>query len=140
MFAWLEANGAWLGWLGAVSLLTFVGSLALIPVLVARIPADYFTHRHRAYQYRAAPHPALRLIAIVLKNLLGYLLILAGIIMLVLPGQGILTILIGVILIDFPGKYALEKKLVARPSVIGSINWLRARSNRAPLDPPADGD
>ena len=136
MLAWLEAHGQWLGWLGALSLITFIGSLALIPVLVARIPPDYFTHRHRDYQYRSERHPAFRLAAIVLKNVLGYLLVLAGIVMLVLPGQGLLTILIGVILIDFPGKYALEKGLVARPAVMNSINWLRARSNRPPLKPP----
>ncbi len=67
------------------------------------------------------------------KNLLGYLLIVAGIAMLVLPGQGVLTILLGVILVDLPGKYRFERWIVARPLVLKSINRLRQRAGRDPL-------
>jgi len=59
----------------------------------------------------------------------------AGIIMLVLPGQGIFTILIGIMLLNFPGKYRLERWIVARRPVLRSINWLRRRAGRAPLVP-----
>ncbi len=75
-------------------------------------------------------------LGIVLKNLLGVALVGAGIVMLVLPGQGILTILIGVMLMDFPGKYALEKRLVSRPTVMRSLNWMRAKANRPPFLEP----
>ena len=44
---------------------------------------------------------------------MGYLLIIGGILMLVLPGQGLLTILLGLIFSDYPGKYKLEKKVAA---------------------------
>jgi len=57
----------------------------------------------------------------------------AGIVMLVLPGQGILTIVIGLMLSNFPGKYRLERWLVMRPRVLRTINWLRQRSKRNPL-------
>jgi hypothetical protein len=67
------------------------------------------------------------------KNLLGYLLIAAGIAMLVLPGQGVLTILLGFILVDLPGKYRFERWLVTRPLVLRSINRLRRRAGRDPL-------
>ena len=67
------------------------------------------------------------------KNLLGYIFVVAGLIMLVLPGQGIFTILIGVMLLNFPGKYQLEQWIVARRPVLHSINWLRRRAGRAAL-------
>jgi len=58
---------------------------------------------------------------------------LAGIAMLVLPGQGILAILGGIELMDFPGKYRLERWIVSRPAVLRSVNWLRRRMGRPPL-------
>ena len=70
---------------------------------------------------------------LVLKNALGLLLLACGIVMLVIPGQGLLTMLIGLMLMDFPGKRRLEARLVAVPSVRRSINWLRERAHRAPL-------
>ena len=140
MFAWIQANGALLGWLGVISVLTFVFSLALMPVLVSRIPVDYFTHRRREHGYARDRHPALHRLGILVKNLVGIMLIAGGILMLVLPGQGILTILIGVMLVDFPGKYALEKRLVGRPAVMSSINWMRRKTNRLPIEPPRHGD
>ena len=76
-----------------------------------------------------------------LKNSLGYLvstlkifvglcLLLCGIAMLVLPGQGLLTILIGLSLLPFPGKNKLEQKLLALKSVRASLNWIRAKANK----------
>jgi len=67
------------------------------------------------------------------KNALGYILIVAGIVMLALPGQGILAILIGIMLLNFPGKFRLERWIITRRPVIRSINWLRQRAKRAPL-------
>ena len=72
------------------------------------------------------------------KNLLGYLLIVVGIAMLLLPGQGVLTMLLGFIMVDLPGKYRFEQWLVARPLVLRSINMLRRRAGREPLI--LDGD
>ena len=67
------------------------------------------------------------------KNLIGYVFVVAGIIMLMLPGQGILTIVIGITLLDFPGKYRLERWVVSRRPVLRSINWVRRRAKRGPL-------
>jgi hypothetical protein len=57
-----------------------------------------------------------------------------GLAMLVLPGQGILTILIGVMLLDFPGKRRWELWLIRRRGVRHSIDWIRQRAARPPLD------
>jgi len=54
--------------------------------------------------------------------------------MLVLPGQGLLTILLGVTLVNFPGKYALERRIVSRPSVANTLNRIREAVGRNPLE------
>ena len=67
------------------------------------------------------------------KNLLGGLLVLSGIAMLVLPGQGLLTIAMGLLLMDFPGKHRLERRIVRTRPVLRSINWLRRKAHKNPL-------
>ena len=59
---------------------------------------------------------------------------LGGIFMLVLPGQGIFTIMIGLMLSNYPGKYAIERKFIGIPSVLKSINWLRKKSDKPPIE------
>ena len=107
-------------------------SALLIPVLIARMPADFYSennHRRRLFESR----PMVRIAFLAVKNVLGGILLVAGIAMLVLPGQGILTILAALALLDFPGKRALELRIIRRPSVLKSINWLRHRAGREPL-------
>ena len=119
-------------WLAALSVVMFVGTLLFIPILVARIPADYFVRdpHHTPWSHR---HPILRFLMHLIKNGVGVLCILAGLAMLVLPGQGVLTMLVGIMLMDFPGKRALEQRIVQQPKVLGAINWLRARMHQPPL-------
>jgi hypothetical protein len=122
-----------LWWLGASSVLTFVGTLILVPWLVVRIPADYFAHQKRRKVPWADQHPVVRWILLIAKNLLGYVFVLAGLAMLVLPGQGLLTLAVGIMLLDFPGKFDLERSLVGRRPVMRTINWLRRRTGRREL-------
>ena len=141
----MNALGQWVGeyglWLGVFSLVTFIASLALIPVLVARIPADYFVDRKRHMSRSRKLHPLLYLFFNVVKNVLGMLLLLAGIAMLVLPGQGIITLLIGITLMNFPGKFTLERRLVSQSGVFSAINWIRKRAGKPPLiHPRLDND
>ena len=67
------------------------------------------------------------------KILLGLCLVVCGIVMLVLPGQGIITILVGLSLLPFPGKHKIEQFLLARKSVRYSLNWIRSKANKAPF-------
>jgi len=120
-------------WSLIISGFTFVGTLIIVPALVIRIPADYFTHERRTQTSWAEHHPVVRLLILVSKNLLGYVIIVMGIAMLVLPGQGLLTIIIGLMLINFPGKYRLERWLISLKPVYKSINWLRLRAGHEPL-------
>lgn len=118
--------------LGIASVLMFLGTLAIAPWLLARLPADYFL-RERPHRADHNPRFWWWLVGHLVKDLLGGTLVLAGLAMLVLPGQGILTILLGLSLLDFPGKRRLELWLIRRPRVLHGINWLRQRAGRPPL-------
>jgi hypothetical protein len=120
-------------WLFLASVVMFVGALVIVPLIVIRLPADYFAGKRREPSAIWGSHPVLRWLFWGTKTALGVVLILAGITMLVLPGQGILTILIGLTLLEFPGKYRLERWIVQRRPLILAINRLRARSGRPPL-------
>lgn len=139
MHQFFQLHEAAILWLTGLSTVTFIGTLIIVPLLVIRIPSDYFAHatRHRAPW--ATHHPFVRWALLLTKNLAGYVFVLAGILMLVLPGQGLLTILMGVMLLDFPGKYRFERWLVTRRPVAKSINWLRNRARRTPLNLDAWG-
>ena len=118
-------------WFGSISLFVFLFSLLSIKWLVALIPEDYFVTK-RVAKIRSQ-NPLIWYLILILKNLVGYSLILGGVIMLVLPGQGLFTIIIGLMLSNYPGKYIIEKKFIAIPTILKSINWLRRKSNKPPL-------
>ncbi len=114
------------------SLTLFIASIAIIPWLVTKIPADYFHKERRTSIYPGGRPLSLQLLAVT-KNICGGLLVILGLAMLVLPGQGVLTILIGLFLMNFPGKYKLECRLVAAPKVLNSLNWIRTKARKPPL-------
>ena len=135
IFDWIENNEATVAWLVSISTFTFLASLIAVPIIVARIPADYF-----ARERKRLPFGGPKLLVRLVKNFVGVVLILGGIAMLVLPGQGILTILIGLSLVHFPGKRALELRIIRLKGVSRAINWLRRKAKREPLIiPPRKG-
>lgn len=111
--------------LAIVSVIMFIGSLILIPIIITRLPKDYFA---KTKQNKIATKNTVMFLVKLLKNILGVIFIIAGIAMLVLPGQGILTILIGLGLTDFPGKYKLERKIIKNKRVFNSLNWIRKKA------------
>ena len=132
----MQQYPAWPWWVAGFSAVAFVGSLVFIPIVVARMRSDYFVRSDPTENSWFGRYPALRWTGLVVKNLLGVVFVLAGIAMLVLPGQGILTILIGMTLIDFPGKRALEVRIARQRHVLGAINWIRSKAKRPPLQVP----
>jgi hypothetical protein len=130
---WIQNNQAVLWWLGALSITMFIGTLIAVPWLVTRIPDDYYLQDGRKKPPMFYDRKVLRIIYLIVKNAIGYIFIGAGIVMLVLPGQGVLTMLVGTILINFPGKQGFVRWLVSRHSVLRSVNWLRRRAGRRPL-------
>jgi len=114
----------------------FVGSvvlsLVIVGIVMVKIPENYFSSH---YQHDFLPNSSwmTRWGAVVAKNIAGLVLVIAGIIMLVGPGQGILTILIGLILMDIPGKRPLEARLIKRPVILAAVNNFRAKYQKPPL-------
>ena len=126
-------------WASAMSLLMAVATLIAIPWVVTRLPSDYFSRPMRVIWRLSPDAPVLALVVGTLKNLLGLVLVILGLIMLVTPGQGLLTLLVGLLLMNFPGKYQLERWLVMRPGLLRGMNWLRRRAGKAEFETPQTG-
>lgn len=111
---------------------SFFLSILIVAIVIVKLPANYFSSH---YQQDFLPNASwfTRWGTTVLKNVIGLVLVLAGIVMLIGPGQGILTILIGLIMLDIPGKRPLEAGIIKRPAVLSAVNSLRARYNKPPL-------
>ncbi|GIT99957.1 hypothetical protein TSL6_04640 [Sulfurovum sp. TSL6] len=120
-------------WLAIGSFIGFIASILLIPWIVTQIPSDYFTHPKRQRYLCCQKPKIIRLLFIFLKNILGVILVLGGIALLLLPGQGILTILIGLIIMDFPYKYKVEIWIIKHPFILKAINKLRSKVKQRPL-------
>jgi Putative transmembrane protein (PGPGW) len=133
---WAESNDTLLWWLFAASLVLILLTPLGVSWAILRLPADYFTETRRRPLETLDQSFATRWLLLILKNLLGLILLIAGIIMLLVPGQGLLTIAVGLILIDFPGKFRLERWLATRKPVWRSLNWLRDRAGRERLQKP----
>jgi hypothetical protein len=133
MFEYIQNNQYILWLLGVLSIFTFIFSLIAIPWLVVIIPTDYFSPNKRHVMPWRNERPVVRWALLVTKNLVGAALLLIGLVLLLLPGQGLLTILVGLILIDFPGKFRLERWIISKKPVLRSVNWLRQRKNREAL-------
>jgi hypothetical protein len=107
------------------SIVLVVLSIAFVPRFLATLPPDYL--------HSTAPPPHAALPLRILRNMLGAVLVLCGLAMLVLPGQGILTLLVGVLLLDFPKKQQLVRRILGRPKVLAIVNKLRAHRGGPPL-------
>jgi hypothetical protein len=131
MTEWFQLHRTLLWWLIGVSAATFLATLIAVPWLVVRLPADYFAAEQKPKERHG--HAAVHLLLTIGRNIVGYLFIIVGFAMLILPGQGILTILAGLGLVDFPGKYKLIQRIVGQSAVRKSLDWIRERAGRPPL-------
>jgi hypothetical protein len=118
----------------AIFVASFLINLAIVSFILVKLPADYFS-KSRKKKFMEGYNPALRVAAVIGKNIGGVLLVALGVVLSLpgVPGQGLLTILLGIMLLDFPGKHRLEQKLLSRPSIVNAINGLRGRFGKPPL-------
>jgi hypothetical protein len=112
--------------LAVVSVLMFVGSLVAVPVLLVRMPDDYFVR----------PRPPRSLLYRVSTTVIGVALVALGIAMLVLPGQGILTILVGLGILELPFKDRVIARLLSNAKVSAAIDKLRHKAGKGSLHVP----
>jgi len=126
--AWLVQSEAFLVSLGIVSIFLFVFSLLTLPWLITLLPSDYFQRpiHHESWGMLRKPSN-------VIRNVLGLFIVLSGILMLILPGQGLLTIFLGVAIMNFPGKYALERRIISHRGVLQTVNWMRQKAGKETL-------
>jgi hypothetical protein len=136
MLTWIRFNPAQAGWWFGLSVALFLGSLIAMPIIIARMRPDYFVRRKPTAEAWTGRHPAIRIGFLVIKNLLGLILLLAGFAMLVLPGQGIITMIVGISLLNFPGKRKLELRIFSQRRVLRAVNWIRAKAKQPPLIMP----
>ena len=121
--------------LGSLSIFILIISVFMMVLIISFLPEDYFKSENRNLisSVQNSHYPLLKLLVLITKNFFGVLLLLSGILMLVLPGQGILTIITGLVFMDYPGKYKFERKLLRQKGVINSINWIRSRISKPSL-------
>jgi len=134
MITFIHSNETLFFWLMIASVIGLITSFVLIPWILIQIPSDYFSHEKRQKHQWGDYPPVIRLILLLMKNILGVIFIISGIIMLLIPGQGIITIIIGIILIDFPYKYKIEQWIISHPAILRSINQLRAKAKQSPIE------
>jgi amino acid transporter len=142
MLGWLEQYRETLAtygvWAGFLSLGSLAIAAILLPLIVVQLPDDYFVRAHREPERKHRAHPVVVGAVVLLKNTVGIAFLLAGLLMIFLPGQGLLTLLIGLILTNFPGKYRIEQKLIRRPAIARTLNRFRERAGRGPFRIPDD--
>lgn len=124
-------------WLAVLSFITFILSLILLPYLIRKIPSDYFLQlsdeqpKFRGYNVKVV-------FIFLVRNIFGSLLLLCGIAMLFLPGQGLITIFVSLLLLTFPGKKRLITYLTSLKTVRFTVNWIRKKAHKKPIDWPPD--
>ena len=114
-------------WVLILTAVLLVVTIVACVIVIVRLPRDHFVNPAKEPKGAVA----------VVRNVLGVILILGGIAMLVLPGQGVLAILAGLMLTTFKGKQKLAKKIVRKPKVEKALQWIREKANRPPLEIPA---
>jgi hypothetical protein len=123
-------------------LLTTVASIAYLLVIsyfITHLDKRYFVQKKiTGYDAGASPHltsmsSSVTYVVKIAKIIVGVFLLVCGIVMLVLPGQGLITMVIGLSLIPFPGKNRIEQSLLSRKSVRSSLNWIRIKANKDPF-------
>jgi len=117
-----------------IFLASFFVNLGIVSLILVKLPADHFS-KNRKTKFWAGPRPAIHAAKVIGKNIAGILLVALGIVLSLpgVPGQGLLTVLLGIMLLDFPGRHRLEQKLLSKPSIVNTINRLRGRFDKPPL-------
>ena len=135
---WVRTHPSLTMWTFVGSLVLTIGGLIAVPLAVTYMPSDHFldaAQQRRRFTHR---HPLVALLLRTLRNVLGLVLIVLGVIMLFVPGPGVVALLAGLSLAEFPGRRRLELWLVLLPGVLPQIQRLRAKAGQPPLVLPTE--
>ena len=131
-FSYFLQNNQIFIYISGFSTILFLSSLLGLSWLISMIPHNYFVDEKRVSLIKMK-NPLMWLLIMILKNAIGLALILCGILMLILPGQGVLTIITGLIFLDYPGKFRFERLLVKNKLILNSMNWIRRKLDKPDL-------
>lgn len=129
----LQSIGLGGGVVVVLAVLFWIGTLFALPIIIIALPSGYLTRDEKpgadrpGYTFWHFPY-------LIFKNLMGAIFVLAGIAMLVLPGQGLLTLALGMALLNFPGKRRLVRRILTQKSIFKAINRLRVKAGKSPLE------
>jgi hypothetical protein len=125
-----------------IVVLTTTASIAYFVVItyfITQMDKQYFVHRKTSEEglnnhlHLTSMNRSVACAVEIAKIILGIGLLVCGILMLVLPGQGLITILIGLSLLPFPGKDKMEQRILSRHSVRSTLNWIRIKAKKEPF-------
>lgn len=131
-FSYFLQNNQIFLYISGLSTIFFLLSLLGLSWLISIIPHNYFVDKKRVSLIKMK-NPLMWLPIVIIKNSIGLILILCGILMLILPGQGVLTIITGLIFLDYPGKFRFERSLVRNKLILNSMNWIRRKLDKPDL-------
>lgn len=115
-----------LAWVSAVSVAGAVFGLLGVSWLVCRLPSNYFMGFENPKTVPKLFRPQIQ----IAKNLAGGVMVCLGLIMLIVPGQGLLTLFLGLVIMDFPGKRKVIRFLIRLKTIQNSLNWIRRKKGR----------
>lgn len=117
LWPWLAAGST------VLSIALLIASVFGLPWVLCNLPVDVL---HRA------PEPARGWRRFAL-NAVGAILVVLGILMLVLPGQGLLTVLAGLVLLEVPGRHRVVVWSLQKAPVRRAVDGIRTRRGHPPL-------
>lgn len=125
------AGGSIAVWAVLLSLLSALISATVTATVIVRLPPEAFEVNRLEWPKSLSG----RLLRIG-TNLIGWTLVALGVVLSIpgVPGQGILTILLGLLLVDFPGRRWLLRRILGVPRVQRTIDRLRGRFGRPPIE------
>ncbi len=119
--------------MGIASTVMFLLGVIAMPWILIRLPQDFFLSFQQPRPYISRLSRGKQVFLLVFKNAAGSFCLIVGLIMLILPGQGLLTIILGLTLMNFPGKHRLMRRMLSSYYVQKTLNWLRHRMGKKPF-------
>jgi hypothetical protein len=123
-------------WVSTISGVALLVLAIVIPWLIVKMPEDYFSNPQR-YNWLGRKPATIRIPIRILKNVFAIALVILGAIMFLTPASGLFPILLGVALADVPGKSKLQRWILGKKTIRKSMNWLRRKFHRKPVQMPA---
>lgn len=118
-----------LAWMSVVSLAGVVFGLLGVSRLVCWLPSNYFIGFENPKTAPKLFRPQIQ----IAKNLAGGILVCLGLVMLIVPGQGLLTLFLGLAIMNFPGKRKVIHFLIRLKTIQNSLNWIRRKKGCPPF-------